>query len=479
MGGAEWIDAILKTARSSGALEAEAYVKSAWGRRVALHPAAADVDRRLTFSTLSERGVALRIRDGRGRWGFAWRSAGGEVNAAGLVSDALDSARRVSPADDPEAPGRAPLADPWDAGGEAGDLGIRDDRWLTTPDEGLVDFLAESASAASNVAGRCARVERALLSAARVTILLANSRGLHGEYEKTPALLSLSMTPAEPGARASIEERSGCSMDLISPRECGVAAALRSLPVRPAAAAPETHPPLILPPRVAASFLAAMLPVLLGSGAGPGLMAEVDPGGGPGPAVGSSLAGGLTLVEDGRAPGMVASGPFDGVGRRTSRTVLLRDGARCGRLSALDGHTVRLSYREPPRVGPATYILEAGAEGGGAADASLVAEVALLTPGPVRWRIRVLRGDWWTGGSPAGPADGLMWEGPPSRILAGLRPHGGPSGFFHPGMPIGAPPLLIEGLGPWIVEAVSRRPEAGPARAPAAWPSPPPEDHPV
>ena len=451
---------LIAAARAAGAAEAEVYIKTARVRRVGLLPIPDPSRPRVTVSAIEERGVALRLLDDRRRWGFAWRSSGGELE--GLVADAIESARRSIPCDDPGAADEIPCAP---AGGETADPGIYDDRWLSAPVGFVLDYLGEAVSAAAHVAGRCAVVERALLSSAQTTVRLINSRGFDGQYEKTPTLVSVSMVPVESGARASLEERSGCRLEDISPRDCGVEAALRALPVRPAAASPESGPPLILGPRTTASLLAALIPEILGTS-----RKAPDPNGAErsrGSIANSLKLPAMTLLDDGRAPGMVASAPFDGVGRSTGRTVLARDGEQCGRLSAADGHAIRPSYREPPRVGATTLILEPPADEIEAADPDsfLRVESALFQPGFKIWRVRVLRGEWYAGGSPAGPADGLKWEGPLQRILSGVRWRGKDVRFFHPGMPIGAPSIRIEGLGPWIVEAASARPESRARRA--------------
>ena len=454
---------LIAAARAAGAAEAEVYIKTARVRRVALSPIPDPSRPRVTVSAIEERGVALRLLDDRRRWGFAWRSSGGELK--GLVADAIESARRSIPCDDPGAAGDIPCAPLGGETGATGDLGLDDERWLSASVDFVLDYLGEAVSAAALVAGRCAVVERALLSSAHTTIRLINSRGFDGQYEKTPTLVSLSMVPVESGARASLEERSGCRMEDISPRDCGVEAALRALPVRSAAASPESGPPLILGPRTTASLLASLIPEILGASRNiPG------PDGAersPGSIVNALKLPAMTLLDDGRAPGMVASAPFDGVGRSTGRTVLVRDGERCGRLRPADGHAIRPSYREPPRVGATTLILEppAGEVSASDPDSFLKVESALFQPGLEVWRVRILRGEWYAGGSPAGPADGLKWEGPLQRILSGVRWHGKDVRFFHPGMPIGAPSIRIEGLGPWIVEAASARPQSRTRRA--------------
>jgi PmbA protein len=482
----EWIESLLDSARAAGAVDAEAYVKRSVGRRVVLEPLSDAGHCRASVSTSEERGIALRVRDAEGRWGFAWRSAAGRLNSKALVEDALGSAGRSSRIEDPDHPGCAPCAPQASRAGsctssedERQALQIHDQGWRDASVGWITELLGEAVSAAASAAGRSAAVDRVLLSTATTTIRLVNSRGFFGEYEMTPALLSVSMIPLEEGARPSLEERSSCRIADIDPRLCGEVAARRSLPRRPTSPPLPGNPSLVIGPRAAASFLSAWIPsALMGGSAKEAPIASRSHG--VMPAAHLDFA----LVDDGRLPGMIGSAPFDGVGKPTGRRILARRGIRCGRLSALEGNTIRPSYREPPSVGPTTLLVEGppvegsahAEEGALTVESGLVVETALFEPASESWRIRVLRGDWYSNGEMAGPADGVRWEGSVERILSGVAAFGRDLSFFHIGQSIGAPSLRIEGLGPWIVEAAQRR--AGRDRQRVSAPRPAPRQAP-
>ncbi|MFQ5877368.1 MAG: metallopeptidase TldD-related protein [Acidobacteriota bacterium] len=467
MSDAAEVEAILRAALAGGAAEAEVFVKTTRGRRVVLEPAGAAGSRpRVALALTEERGVAVRVRDGRGRWGFAWRSPAPREALRGLVAEALAAASGASARSDPDHPGEAPCAAPTDAAAPAGEptpsasapvgLRIHDPRVDAAPDARIVELLEEAADAAAAVAGRSGAVDRLMLSAASSRIRLANSRGFLGEYDRSPALLSVAMAPGGPGPGAVLEERSSCVLADLDPRACGAEAARRWLPARPAEPPLEPETVLILEPRAAASLVSALVPWVLAGGDGslgraPSLL-QASRG----------ERGGLTIADDGRLPGMVGSAPFDGVGRRTGRTVLASGGVVRGRLCAENGNVVRPSVREPPCVGP-TNLLAEGRAGASLEDRSgtfLRAAVARFTAGPTS-RLRVLRGEWCRDGEPVSAADGLLWEGPIGRILGGVTAVGTDRRFFHLGLPIGTGSIRIEALGPWIVEA--RRPRAGAA----------------
>jgi PmbA protein len=461
-----WLADLPRRAQALGALEAEVFRKTAHGRRVMLEPALVGGARpRLTVSTSEEDGLAVRVKDRQGRWGFAWGSPSGPRAALDLVAAALASARSADP--------EIPLAPPRrrDAEGEASpasaegpaDLGIDDAEGLSAPVDRVADLLGEAAEAATSHAGGAAAVDRALLSAAGGSVTLFNSCGFSGSYGKSLALLSLSMAPVASGAVAALEERSACRLRDLDPRECGREAARRALPPRPPVPPPAGEPPLLLEPRAAASLLSTLLPRLMtGAIASPGA---------------------LWIVDDGRLPGGFGTAPFDGIGRPTRRATLVAGGLAAGRLSSIAGNVVRPSFRDPPAAGftnlyasPASEVGRLLADPlldpieermlGGVADGPepcLRASAVRFIPGPA-WRVRILSGNWHSGGSPAGSADGIGWEGPLETILAGIRAAGSDLRFFHLGMPIGAPSLRIEGLGPWVVESAGARPAAVPPR---------------
>ena len=480
--GDDLVEALLREARLSGAVEAEVYRKSARGRRVALEPALLAAGRpRLTVSVSEEEGITLRVKDARGRWGFAWKSPAGRGDPRSLAAEALAACRPPPPADLLGGSGwSAACALPHDqGGGVAGraqdgsalpsNLEIDDPEVTGAGVDRLADILAEGCEAARSIAAGAAEVDRSLLSAAGTSVTLANSLGFRGTYRKSLALLSIAMVPAAAGARAVLEERSACRLRDLGARECGREAALRALPARPAVPPPHDDLPLILGPRAAASLLVSLLPWILDGGreqGGPHHRTERG-----------SQSCRLSVVDDARLPAGFGSAPFDGVGRPTRRTTLVAGGTRAGRLSSLGGNVVRPSFRDAPAVGPANlHILPASEVGELLADPlvdpigerladqvrvdagpCLRVTAARFIPGPA-WRVRVLKGEWHReDGTPAGAADGVAWKGPLEAILGGITAAGSDLRFVHLGLPLGAPSLRIEGLRPWYVEGTRAR----------------------
>ena len=430
---------LLQAALAAGALEAEVFWKRGRGRRVALEPGlqpgSAPV---LTVSTTEEEGTAIRVVDRQGRHGFAWIGLpGGESAGASLLEAAWASARH-----DPEGgAARPPLGPGPRTIVEGKDLRIDDPECMALPPERIAALLLEAAAEAGEGGGAVA-VDHLALSEVETTISLANSRGFRGSYTKSLVFLSLALVPAEPGAAAVVEERSACRLADLDLRGCIRDALLRAGPSRPGQAPDASEAvPLLLTPRAAASFLAAIAPWALSGEAGIWK--------------GSTLL----IVDDATLPGRPGTTPFDGVGYETRRTVLVQDGASVGRLSAEGGNLVRPSYRDLPRLEPAGLLIlpAGGLHGGLISDESLALSVHVVevVPGPT-WSLRIRRGEFLRGGVAMGPADGLLWEGPLASLLRGVSVVGGEVGFYHCGVPVGAPGLRIDGLRPLRAESPGR-----------------------
>lgn len=428
---------LVQAALAAGALEAEVFWKRGRGRRVVLEPGlqpgSAPV---LTVSTSEEEGTAIRVADGLGRRGFAWIGLPrGESVGASLLEAAWASARH-----DPEGGSKRPPLGPGPRTiEEHKDLRIHDPECMALPPEKVAALLLEAAAGAGGDGGSVV-IDHLALSEVEMTIALANSRGFRGSYTKSLVHLSLALVPAEAGAAAVVEERSACRLADLDARGCIREALLRAGPSR-TAQAPDADcaMPLLLTPRAAASFLAAIAPWAVSGETG----------------IWKGCA--LVIADDATLPGRPGTAPFDGAGYDTRRTVLVKDGALVGRLSGEGGNLVRPSYRDLPRLEPAGLVIlpAGGKERGGLEDLALSVQIVEVVPGPT-WSLRVRRGDLLRGGVTIGPADGLVWEGPLSTLLRGVSAVGADVEFYHCGAPVGTPGLRIDGLRPLRVESPGR-----------------------
>ena len=467
-----WAEGFFTEARAGGAVQAELFLKVGRGRKLILEPGALPGAPPLcSVTTFVEQGLALRVQDPRGREGFAWYGmAPGDPaeHAASLAQAAVTSLHQP-----PEAAEAAPMAPrrPEGADGPAdrsahrapGPMRIADAEALALPQERLEALLRQiveriategDASSGAAPAGAAVLLDRLTLSEVTTSVRLANTHGFEGRFERSLVLLTISLLPAVPGAAAVVEERSACRLADIDPGEVARESLLRALPPRPhqpqahqprTATAPsevsERSPALVLTPRAAASLVAALAARLCAG--------DLE----------TSRDSALTIVDDPLLPGRPGSAPFDGTGHRTLRTVLLQNG-RCGAgLSSGGGHFIRASYRDRPMPGPAgLLILPAPVSGTGSPEkvtspdeVTLRAAAIELRTGGRLWRMRLRRADWWCAGASMGSADGLVWEGPPEAIIASVTATLGEARFYHCGLPVGAPGLRLEGIGPFMV----------------------------
>jgi predicted Zn-dependent protease len=462
-----WAERFFAAARAGGATQAELFLKIGRGRKLILEPGVSPGAPPLcSVTTFVEQGMALRVQDERGREGFAWQGmAPGEPagHAAGLALAAITSLQQPLGAADvaPMAPRCAGSADAA-TDRPPGPPGIADAEVLALPQERIEALLRQVAEVIATegamvpvnaAAGSAVLIDRLTLSEATTSIRLANTHGFEGRFDRSLVLLTVSLLPAVPGATAVVEERSACRLADIDPLEVARESLLRALPARayqpiPQQPAAPTAPPeeggrspvLLLTPRAAASLVAGLAPRLC--------RGDLE----------TSRNSALTVVDDPLLPARPGSAPFDGAGHPTSRTVLL-DGGRCGAgLSSGGGHFIRASYRDRPVPGPAgLLILPAGPAGTGSPEPrSSSDEVTLrvaaidLRTGGRTWRLRLRRADWWRDGASLGSADGLLWEGTPEAIIASVSATFGGVSFFHCGLPVGAPGLRLQGLGPFL-----------------------------
>jgi predicted Zn-dependent protease len=517
-----WMARILEAARDAGCSGAEVFVKQAQGRQIILEPGpdpvrqgreahpARDLDTPPTVSRSTEAGAGLRVVDREGRRGFAWIGLGDPVDPEALVHAALTAARHsTGRAGDPawvplaEAPGRT--ADTHSGGqestGETGGPfdsgGIVDPVCLTAPVEEFTRRLREGAGFVARESGGTLVVDRMVFAEASTTLRIASTRGFDGCFERTIALLSVSLVPAAEGAAAAVEERAACGPGGLDVVECAREAVLRAMPARepvdpwagPASvqdvamvgAPPRDGAPtagadaapggsaetmavrrqavrLVLSPRASATLVAALAPWVVSGGM---------PGGLPG----GRRRGALCIGDDATVPGRPGSGPFDGAGRPTRRTLLVEGGCSVGRITASAGHVLRASYRDLPAPGAAALVVAPGIESGdpgtavetpgsaveGGDGIVLRSTVIEVHPGAT-WRLVIRRGDWWrsrslwSGGERIGPADGLLWEGHLQALAQAIVATGADTAWFECGVTIATPSMRIEGLSPWVLE---------------------------
>jgi len=420
----------------AGAARAEALIKSGVSRIVSL-----DASGGMNWTRTAEGGVAVRVFREDGAAGFA--SACGprpsDEEAGHLVSAAIDAAR---------APG--PIFDlPSGKAGDGRGLGIFDHRLHTATPADLEGLLEDAATEALRSDPRVRHLDTASLAASSSEIVIANSEGLDGSYRQTLVHLSLGVVAADAGASLVVQRsRTARMLASFSPGLFGDQTA------RLAALALEGRPPA---PR--------RCPALLAPGAAAELLRSfartLRP---PGPPAGARVASRLlTILDDGRLPGGVASAPFDGEGTPTQRTVVVSRGvfermlhdresaARHGAVST--GNGIRVSFRDAPRRMPGNLFVAPGSDGPEELLARLGEGIWIhsLRPTPAvsgdeTGFAALATGRWVSNGTPGGAVSGALVTGSLAELLGDVAGVANDLTFGHPGGSLGCPSLLLDNV---------------------------------
>jgi PmbA protein len=401
-----------------------------------------------------ERGIALRVflPDGRAALGALTLREAMETGRAGgdrllsLVRRTVASAALSSPGPLPGLPGgEAP---------EGRGLGLFD------PDlESATPSLLESASEIHQVITESmGRVDADLrLQGVVAAVSLCNTAGFCGSFRQTTARLDLTLAARRNGhsgatrvVRASRSLR-GLSPD-VAAREAAELLEERLDPRIP----PSGIHTVLMTPRAAGEIVAALSGWL-----SRGRWGEEEEGGAGGaPRQRERVAShGITFTDDGRLPGGVASAPFDGEGTATGRILLVERGVVREILRDLEsgaggsgstGNGIRVSFREPPRLGPTNLFIHPGS----AQPPDLLASVRQGIRISALGRIPPLRdpdtpfavpftGRWIQNGKLETPLGGGYLAGTLREILTEVETAGSDFTFTHRHGSFGAPSLLV------------------------------------
>lgn len=344
----------LEEAARSGAAAADVFVKESFAREVSSPEP--------IVGRSVERGLGVRVfmSDGRSATMAATlpeRSASRahDVDTDQGAATARSLARRAAAASLVAAPSGTPVL-PGSAPSDGRGLGLFDPD-IEAPVEEILEAAGQIADHAARTVARCTAA--VTLRAVSSTSHLFNSSGFAGSFRQTVARLDLTLTSAGEGsapAATRVVRAARSLRGLAADSAVADAAALledRMAPRLPPSGIHEA----ILSPRAAAEIVAALSGWLAANGAAR-----------RGERIGSNA---ITITDDGRLPGGVASAPFDGEGSRTRRTLLvergivrdfLRDLSAGSEGGGSTGNGVRASFREAPSLRPTNLFIHPGAE---------------------------------------------------------------------------------------------------------------------
>jgi len=425
-------EGLVEEALLSGAAEAEVYAKTSSTTGIFLGQG---------FTTLtggSERGIALRVFDGKGSFGHAFWSWADDGRRREMIRAAVDALKGAV-----EGPAGRAFPAPRREEEPTRIEGIVDPKvthWTAEEKRGILEAALREASWGRPM-GTSATYRDGISR-----IALVNSRGLRSGYVRTLSLATL--TRAGNGGPTLHAERVSPGPD----PEGLMETALGLARLQPAGGDEEVSwEDLLLESPAAVSLVRHMLPELAEDRAA---------GEGPGESEFRRLASeAVTVVDDGLLPGGVASAPFDGEGNPTGRLTLVKAGVRIDRFHSpgpnekgRPGSAVRASYRDLPGPGgtnlfvvPGTRPLEEMLRGlkAGFLLAALEGDVREGRSGSAgsRWR-----GMGWEirDGSCVGPCRRLIFRAEPVELLEGILEVSARLRFsLRQGVAVGSPDLLI------------------------------------
>ncbi len=353
MNGAELLDLAIETAGGAGASAADA-VMIDW-TSAAAQVRLGEVE---TVKMSRERRLGIRCFVGNASAMASTADLTADAVRA-FVHDVVEMAGIVAP--DPDA--GLPTAD--ELATDQPDLGLADAAGdAISPDE-RVDLAMRCEEAALAVDPRLTNSEGAEFSNSSSRIAYGASTGFRGAYETTGYSLSVApvATEGDQMQRDSWYDSRRAYAQLAAPAEVGRMAAERALRRLNARKVPTQSVPIVFDPITAASLMRHLASAVCGGALYHRASFLLDK-------LGEDIAAPtVTVVDDGRLPGGLASRPFDGEGLATRRNVIVDQGRLSGYL--LDSYSARKlgktatgsaarSAGDAPSASPTNFHLAAG-----------------------------------------------------------------------------------------------------------------------
>lgn len=342
--------AVEKASAVSGVGMAEAYVKK--GRDIEIDVRDGKID---TIKSAEEHGIGLRVFCGS-QVGFAYSTTLDTDGISDTVRRAIANAGQTEPDQYLRLP---------DILGPYPEVETLDAELMTRGVEEKMELARRVEQAARAYDPRVEVIESSTYQDSVVDVAIANSKGLAFNFQGGACGVYASLTAGEDG-----ESQTGFALDFrlrfadLDPEEVGRQAAHRAVRMLGARQQDSRETTLVLEPYVVVSLLGVLAPALSGEAVQKGRSLFA---GRMGERVASDL---VTIVDDGTLPGGINSGPCDGEGVPTSRTVVIEHGvltsflhntytaAKDGLVST--GNGVRGSFKGSPEVGTTNFYLSPG-----------------------------------------------------------------------------------------------------------------------
>lgn len=338
---------------AAGGAQAEAYIEI--GQQSEILVDRQEVEK---LSHSGSKGLGLRVIK-NGKMGYAYTSNFSEASLTATIAAASELMQTVD-ADEFIALPQHDANDGFDE-----DLHIYDDSVASTPIDAKVDFARQVERAALEYSDKVAMTNRCTYLDGVQTVYLANSRGFAGSYRGSFAasfVIAIGRDGSEQTQAFGLDGK--VALADIDPVKIGRRAGERATRLLGGKPVPTQQVTVVFDPIVTAGLLAALAQALNAEAMQRGRSFLADK-------VGQEVACDMvTLLDNGRMPGGLASRPFDAEGVPTRATRLIDEGVlqaviydtysanRAGAQST--GNAVRGSHRTPPTVGPGNFYLQPG-----------------------------------------------------------------------------------------------------------------------
>ncbi len=303
---------------------------------------------------------------------------------------------------------------------------------------------------------RIARVRGAQYDEEVLAVTLRNSRGFAGHYQSSRCALSLMAVAEEGGLQeSSWESDFSPHLNQLNPEKVGQGAAHKALALLGGRPVRSQTARALLGPVVASSFLGVLASSFLGDQVRKGRSALAD-------RVGETIYSPLIhLIDDPQVLHGYQPFPFDAEGTLAERTEVVRAGVLQGFLydgptaglvqQRSTGNAIRISYKEPPRVGMSNFLVQPGTATlaelmVALGDGFLISDViGVHTADPVTGDFSLgASGYWVERGEKQGAVRGVAISGNLHELFNRVIQVGEGLRFYNN---YGSPPLLISAIG--------------------------------
>ncbi|GAB6182094.1 TldD/PmbA family protein [Desulfotomaculum defluvii] len=340
----------VQRATAEGAAMAEAFLLS--GKELSIETRNGEVE---TMKLAEDRGLGIRVITD-GRVGFAYTTDFSTSGLDQIVQQALANGANTEPDNYHTLPR---ISEPYPA------LDIYDPAIRDASVEAKIKMAVEMENAAKQQDSRVKIIESSSYQDGEMEVSIVNSLGLQAHYQGAYCGIYLSLVAGEgEDSQTGFAMKYGLKYADLDPIFIGKTAAERAVRMLGAKPVKSQRAAVVLDPYIATNFLGLLAPALSGEAVQKGRSLF---GGKIGQEVASKL---ITVVDDGRLKGGIASAPFDGEGVPTSETILIEQGKLKGFLHntytaakegiSSTGNGVRGTFKGTPEVGTTNFFIQPG-----------------------------------------------------------------------------------------------------------------------